>query len=270
LAVNELIKYIDVSLINNRIMDKRKDRELTEEEIRALKREILKEVSSKPPTIGVIGVSGVGKSSTLNTLFKTNLATSDTVACTKIFQEEFLGLKFNKGPAKDENVSLVVIDAPGLGEDIFKDPEYLKDYKENLIKCDVILWIMTARNRAVALDQLYLQELSDFHSKMVFAINQVELIEPQDWNLKINLPMDNQSENIRIIEKDRKDKIETIVKKKIKICSYSAKVKYNLEELFGLLIDNCPKDRRWIFDGLKNFHYTDFLPEEIRKQLNLY
>ena len=239
---------------------------LTAEEIEKLRQEILKEVNVKPPTIGVIGVSGVGKSTTLNSLFKTNLATSDTVACTKEFRSEPLKLEFQQGYAKNEKVSLVVIDAPGLGEDIFKDPEYLEMYKENLVECDVILWIMTGRNRAIALDQIYLKQLADFHPKIVFGINQVELIEPLLWNERINLPMEQQLKNIEIIQADRKEKIEKIIKTDIKLCSYSAKKKYNLEELFGLIIDNCPLNRKWVFDGLKNFHYTDFLPEEIRKQ----
>jgi len=239
---------------------------LTAEEIEKLRQEILKEVNTKPPTIGVIGVSGVGKSSTLNSLFKTNLATSDTVACTKEFRREPLKLEFQQGYAKKEKVSLVVIDAPGLGEDIFKDPEYLEMYKKNLVECDVILWIMTGRNRAIALDQIYLQQLTDFHPKIVFGINQVELIEPLHWNEKINVPKEQQLKNIEIIEADRKEKIEKIIKTEIKLCSYSAKKKYNLEELFGLIIDNCPPNRKWVFDGLKNFHYADFLPEEIRNQ----
>ena len=239
-------------------------KKLTEEDIKELRQEILKEVSAKPPTIGVIGVSGVGKSSTINSLFKTNLKTSDTIACTKKFRRESLKLEFQQGYAKNEKVSLVIIDAPGLGEDIFKDPEYLEMYKTNLIECDVILWVMTGRNRAIALDQIYLQQLTDFHSKIVFGINQVELIEPLLWNERINLPMEQQLKNIEIIQTDRKEKIEKIIKTDIKLCSYSAKKKYNLEELFGLIIDNCPPNRKWVFDGLKNFHYTDFLPEEIR------
>ena len=105
------------------------NKKLTKKEIEKLRQEILKEVNVKPPTIGVIGVSGVGKSSTLNSLFKTNLATSDTVACTKEFRSESLKLEFQQGYAKNEKVSLVVIDAPGLGEDIFKDPEYWVQFK---------------------------------------------------------------------------------------------------------------------------------------------
>ncbi len=233
-------------------------------EKKLLENEVFKELEERPPTIGLVGVSGVGKSTTINTLFKTNLPVSDTIACTKEFEIIPLQLKVNNKKVKGSETMLRVIDAPGLGEDINLDANYIQKYKENLAQCDVILWIMTGRNRAVALDQQYLKQFQDFYSKIVFAINQVELIEPVEWNNTINLPTSKQKENIVKVEKDRKKKIESIVNDKISICSYSAKAKYNLEELFGLLIDNCPKNRRWIFNGIKNFHYTDFLPDEIR------
>jgi small GTP-binding protein len=232
-----------------------------------LKDAIRKELTEKPPTIGLVGVSGVGKSTTINTLFKTNLKTSDVVACTKEFQTVDLSVQLTNGKNEGRKTTLRIIDAPGLGEDVKLDPQYIQEYKNNLEKCDVIIWIMTGRNRATALDQQYLRELSSFHSKIVFGINQVELIEPQEWNEKINLPTERQKKNIAIVENDRTVKIESVLNKKIEICSYSAKRKYNLEELFGVLIDSCPEDRKWIFNGLKGFHYTDFLPESVIRQL---
>jgi hypothetical protein len=44
---------------------------------------LVQELRQHPPTIGLVGVSGVGKSSTINRMFKTNLPISHTVACTK-------------------------------------------------------------------------------------------------------------------------------------------------------------------------------------------
>lgn len=227
---------------------------------------IKNEIKRKPPTIGIIGVSGVGKSSTINTLFKTGLATSDTVACTKKFWD--IDAKAEMGVGGDKKtVRLVIKDAPGLGEDIDLDPYYLQMYQNNLGDCDVVLWILAARNRAIALDQQYIVKLKEFHNNMVFAVNQVDLIEPMNWDSIINLPSDEQEENIKIIVKDREEKLSKTLGKAINVIPYSSKTKYNLQELFSALLNNCPEERGWIFDAIKGFHFTDFIPENIKLQI---
>ena len=66
---------------------------ITEQELERMKHVMQEAFKKRPPTIGVIGVSGVGKSTTINTLFKTNLPTSDTVRCTTEFEDvELLSL----------------------------------------------------------------------------------------------------------------------------------------------------------------------------------
>ena len=85
---------------------------LTPQAIETLREIAQREVAARPPTIGLIGVSGVGKSFTINTLFKTELETSDTVACTKKFKAIDLGLEFTKGRAIGTAVGLRIIDAP--------------------------------------------------------------------------------------------------------------------------------------------------------------
>lgn len=43
---------------------------LTDNELQKVKQAMLKELANTPPTIGLVGVSGVGKSSTINAMFK--------------------------------------------------------------------------------------------------------------------------------------------------------------------------------------------------------
>ncbi len=242
--------------------------EFTTEEIDRVRTEMVSEVSRNPPTIGVVGVSGVGKSSTLNVLFHTNLPVSQTVACTKLFEEKNLGLSLERSLGEELHVELRVIDAPGLGEDMRRDPEYLAQYKANLARCDVILWVMTARNRAVALDQMYLQQLRKHHRRIVFGINQCDLVDPLDWDTRANLPSSSQERNIAEIVKDRSERLTAILGTRTRLIPYSAATGYNLEELFFFLIENAPKQRRWIFDGLKNFSFKDFVPEEFKSLLD--
>lgn len=241
--------------------------DLTNDQESKLLAAIMTELKDHPPTIGVVGSSGVGKSSTINSLFNTNLTVSDTVACTKEFRNIDLKVSIKDGLAKGSSSFLRIIDAPGLGEDIRKDPDYLIMYEENLLKCDVILWVLTARNRAIALDQLYLERLSKFSDKIVFGINQIDLIEPLNWEEKINLPSKEQEKKIASIIDDRKEKISTFLNKEIVIIPYSANKKYNLQELFSFLLQYCPENRAWIFNAIKGFKPEDFLPEDVRADI---
>lgn len=240
---------------------------LNEEDERKVKEAIISEIVNHPPTIGLIGVSGTGKSSTINSMFKTDLPVSHVVACTKEFRDTDMKVSMRSGQAAGHETVLRVVDAPGLGEDVSLDPVYLDMYRKNLVRCDVILWVLAARNRAIALDQRYLKELHEFGDRIVFGINQVDLVEPMDWNHKTNLPSDEQVSNINVILKDRKEKIESVMGKPVKMVAYSAKHKWHLQEIFTTLVESCQPKRAWIFSALKAFKPEDFLPESVRDEI---
>lgn len=217
-----------------------------------VKKELLRKIKEStekfPPTVGVIGVSGTGKSSTLNSMFKLNLTTSASVRCTTEFLSTNIKLDVKHGLAAGNVAELRVIDAPGLGEDLSQDSVYLSMYENTLDKCDVIIWVMAARNRAVALDQMYLKKLSRFHNKIVFGINQVDLLEPLNWNAKHNLPSDQQKQYVQEIIDDRRNRIRPHFSEPISITAYSAQMHFMLINLYDAVIDKCPDDRRWLFE----------------------
>lgn len=233
---------------------------LTDTDLQELKAALHSELNTRPPSIGLVGVSGVGKSSTVNSMFKTKLAVSHTVACTKEFEETQLSLHMHRGEMVGEEAHLIVVDAPGLGEDIELDPKYIEMYKTHLKSCDVILWILSARNRAMALDQSYLRHFANFHDRMVFGVNQVDLVHPMNWNMNIDLPSPEMETRINKIASDRSQKLESIVGDSVEVIPYSATRGFNLEKLFNRLILAIPETRRWIYDGLKDFSYRDFIP----------
>lgn len=224
---------------------------------------ILRELVERPPTIGLIGVSGVGKSSTINRLFRTELPTSDSVACTTEFRAVPLQVSYHGRGAEPSTVALRVVDAPGLGEDVRKDEEYLELYRENLPQCDVVLWVMSARNRAVALDQQYLARLPEIHSRVVLGINQVDIVEPRDWSEAYNVPSSAQARTIRAIERDRRERMSHVLGRSVPTVAYSAHRGFRLTSLFHMLLAASPVERQWIYEGLKNFDHRQFTPAAI-------
>jgi len=241
--------------------------EFTAAELQELTRVLVAEIAAAPPTIGVIGTSGTGKSSTLNAMFKTRLAISHVAACTKEFRATDLSVTVTQGEASGNRAVLRVVDAPGLGEDVARDPEYLRMYREHLPRCDVILWVLQARNRAVALDQSYLQQLSEFHPKLIFGINQVDLVEPRNWNTRINQPSDEQRQHITDIVADRAHRLRSALQRDVPVIPYSAAAPYNLPELFTAMVDSCLEQRSWIFSAIKGFRLEDMLPAGARERV---
>ncbi|HEY7224691.1 MAG TPA: GTPase [Micromonosporaceae bacterium] len=237
---------------------------LSAEDIEKVKSAFRVDFGANPPRIGVIGISGTGKSSVINRMFRTNLLVSHTRAGTKGFLATPMSVRILKGPAKDEPINLVVVDAPGLGEDVRKDPGYLDQYNQHLPPCDVILWLTAARNRAVSLDQQYLARLKPFHDRIIFGVSQVDLVHPMDWNTRINLPSVAMEENITDIIADRTQKFADVIGRRPELIPLSASHGYNLEALFNAMISSAPQTRRFVFDLLKNFSYTDFIPAELR------
>lgn len=212
--------------------------------------------SKKPPTIAVIGVSGAGKSSAINSLFGTKLDISHTQACTKEFQS--VKLMTNSQNNKGKKLYLQIYDAPGLGEELDMDNKYLAMYEKYLPSCDVILYLISARNRAIALDQQYIRKFRHHHKKMVIAISQVDLVDPIDWYEDLNIPSKSQERNISEIISDRQFRLGKEIGVPLNLTCFSAKKGYNLETLFHELLSHCRGDRAWLFDAIKGFSYKDF------------
>lgn len=146
------------------------------------------------------------------------------------------------------------------GEDVRKDPEYIEMYRKTLPECDVILWVMSARNRAVALDQTYLATFKALQPRIVFGLSQVDLVEPLNWKPHLPIPSVEQEKYIAEIVSDRARRLGAVIGRDVTVIPYSNHKGFNLEQLFAALIGHVQGDRAWIFAGLKNFSYKQFLP----------
>jgi uncharacterized protein len=217
------------------------------------------EFRKAPPTICVIGLSGVGKSSTINAMFGTRKAVSASTRGTHRFRADTFDIESGRVDGLKLACQLRVIDAPGLGEDVDLDDGYLKNYRAHLPKCDVALWVIAARNRALALDQGYLKALGKVLPHGVIGINQVDLIDPLDWDDRINMPSLTQDKVLREIVADRGEKLGRLFPNRPKTIAFSATHYWNLQALFTALIESAPPQRRWMFDLVKSFSTRDWL-----------
>lgn len=227
--------------------------------VASVARMVEQEFAERPPTIAVIGLSGVGKSSTINAMFGLDLTVSGTTRGTSKFSHERFHLFSDRMEGARLRCALRVYDAVGLGEDAGLDASYLRRYRSHLPNCDVALWIVAARNRALALDQQYLKKLRKVLPNFVIGINQIDLVDPLDWDEDINMPSAAQEAAIDVIVRDRREKLAEYSMNTPVAIPYSAKRYYNLQTLFAACLRAAPEGRRWMFDLIKSFSTHDWL-----------
>ncbi|HDC4653287.1 GTPase family protein [Enterobacter chengduensis] len=124
------------------------------------------------PVIGIMGKTGVGKSSLCNALFAGDISpVSDVTACTR----EPLRFRLQVG---DRFMTLV--DLPGVGESGVRDTEYAALYREQLPRLDLVLWLIKADDRALSVDEhFYHQVIGEaYRHKVLFVISQSDKAEP--------------------------------------------------------------------------------------------
>jgi hypothetical protein len=124
------------------------------------------------PTIGIMGKTGAGKSSLCNALFAGEVSpVSDVAACTR----EPLRFRLQMGERY-----MTLVDLPGVGESQSRDAEYVNLYREHLPRLDLVLWLIKADDRALAVDEyFYYQVIGEaYRDKVLFIISQADKAEP--------------------------------------------------------------------------------------------
>lgn len=242
------------------------------EEQRLVFEKQLEDEFNTPPRIAVIGSTGVGKSSTINALFGAGLPVSHTEACTSDAVELTVDVFADSDARK-----LIVYDMPGLGEDIDADQQHIVTYRRVIAGCDVAVWIMAAPGvgRAMAYDQMMLRDVvasagSDVIDRLVVGLNQVDAIQPGEWNTSANIPSREQKNSIE-------RRIDDIVLKLRRVCPrlerdrivpYSALRRYRLEDLFFQMLRAAPLHRQWVLKSRQNVaDYRELVDPEILRRL---
>ncbi|MCK2181219.1 GTPase family protein, partial [Hafnia paralvei] len=132
----------------------------------------INQLTQYEPVIGIMGKTGTGKSSLCNTLFAGDISpVSDVAACTrKPLQFRLqLGKRF-----------MTIRDLPGVGESELRDAEYAALYREQLPRLDLVLWLIKADDRALAVDEHFYREVigEAYRHKVLFVISQSDKVEP--------------------------------------------------------------------------------------------
>ncbi|KJS05345.1 MAG: hypothetical protein VR77_08850 [Flavobacteriales bacterium BRH_c54] len=214
------------------------------------------------PKIAIIGKTGVGKSSTINNLFRVNLGVSHFEACTKDAEPVII----SNGKGK-----IIIYDMPGLGEDLDKDEQHKKLYKKVLPQCDVVLWILNIADREMSSQQTHIKEISEYlENTLVICANKADILEPSEWIETQNLPSIAQEENLKKRIADIRKKLCKIIPdlEEDRIVYYSAKRKYRMNDLFRAMMDACPIKRAWVLESRMDVaEFTELVDLEILKQL---
>ncbi|WP_353797981.1 GTPase family protein [Enterobacter cloacae] len=124
------------------------------------------------PVIGIMGKTGAGKSSLCNVLFAGDVSpVSDVVACTR----EPLHFRLQVGER-----GMSIVDLPGVGESNAHDAKYAALYRKQLPRLDLVLWLIKADDRALAVDEHFYRQVigEKYRHKVLFVISQADKIEP--------------------------------------------------------------------------------------------
>ena len=206
-----------------------------------------------PLDVMVTGVTGAGKSTTLNSLFEKEVAKVGDGVDPETMELDSYRL----------NKLIRFWDTPGLGDGVYADTIHSRKLVDLLYKTyvlddneygfiDSVLIIIEGSNRDMGTTYKLLNDIivPNFQSeRIIVAINQADVaMKGRHWDFSRNKPDDvliNYLEEKTISIQNRvKEATGVAIKRPI---YYSAQKGYNISKLFDLIIDNMPESRRELY-----------------------
>ena len=134
----------------------KKTGKVTTADIREVSEKLSAEIRTKPFRVAIIGQSGVGKTSTIQSVFGVKPGKSNKIKAveegTPDIEEKLYDI--------EDGFSLSIADMPGLKNDIKKDINvYIPLYEKELPDCDLIIYIIDAHAKELGVDVQILRDI---------------------------------------------------------------------------------------------------------------
>ena len=218
------------------------------------------EINSYQPVIGVMGKTGVGKSSLCNALFGDNVCkVSDVEACTR----EQQSVTLNTG-----GHGIRLVDVPGVGESRERDDEYRELYRTLIPETDALFWVLKGDDRAFSTDENFYKYIVkpyiDKGKPFFVVLNQVDKVEPyREWDHEQHCPGMKQGHNI---EQKRRYVADVFGLPPSQVLAVSADERYGLVSLVDELIHTLPNDKKYIvIDQLEEENLSEQAKQEAER-----
>jgi len=203
-----------------------------------------------PLDVMITGVTGAGKSTTLNTIFKKNVATVGNGVNPETIDLEFYSL----------NDVFRLWDTPGLGDGIKNDEIHKRRLVNLLYKTysldgnvygwvDLAIVVLEGLNRDMGSTYTLLNEVivpNIQADRILVVINQADMaMKGRHWNKETNKPDETLVEFLEKQASSIQDRVKEATGITIrKPVYYSAEYGYNIEKLLDFIIDNMILERR--------------------------
>lgn len=210
----------------------------------------ISKIGVRPLDILITGVTGSGKSTTLNTIFQKTVAKTGVGVAPETMQ-------LNAYTLSDE---LRIWDTPGLGDGIQEDKSHSekiisllnKTYQRNYIKygfIDLAIVIIEGCNRDMGTTYTLLNEViipNIQKERIIVAINQADMaMKGRHWDYQNNMPdsilKEFLEQQARSVQRRVKETTGIAIEKPV---YYSAQYKYNIDGFLDAIIDRIPVTKR--------------------------